>query len=219
MAILYYADFSSAEKEEILNQYADKVDSERLSKITRTRDITARVRSLLAGYLLQRAVGGDGIIDLQYEYGKQGKPYLKDYPNLYFNLSHSGTVVACLVAGQEVGLDVQQYVKVKEGLAKRFFTKEECEMLVAVAEVGEKHTKYEQLFFELWSIKESYIKYTGQGMKQGLDTFTIDRENEQIEDHNEKISYQVIKTDKLPEYAISACMKQKEEIELVEVCI
>ena len=71
MAILYYVDFSTADKEEILNQYADKVDSERLSKITRTRDITARVRSLLAGYLLQRAVGGEDVLDLQYEYKNQ----------------------------------------------------------------------------------------------------------------------------------------------------
>ena len=215
MAILYYVDFSTADKEEILNQYADKVDSERLSKITRTRDITARVRSLLAGYLLQRAVGGEDVLDLQYVYKNQGKPYLKDYKNLYFNLSHSGTVVACLVSGQEVGLDVQQYVTVKEGLAKRFFTKEECATLESV----EGHTQYEQLFFELWSIKESYIKYTGQGMKQGIDTFTIDKEKEQIKDHDETVSYQVIKIDKLPEYAISACMKQKEAIEIVEVCL
>ena len=36
----------------------------------------------------------------------------------------------------------------------------------------------------MWSIKESYIKFTGQGMKQGINTFEIDWEMCGIYDKN-----------------------------------
>ena len=40
-------------------------------------------------------------------YGPHGKPFLKGNP-FYFNLSHSGGIVACAVQTCEVGLDVEK---------------------------------------------------------------------------------------------------------------
>lgn len=231
MAVLYYADFSSMNEEKLIKEYLGKVDKERLAKIMRTKAVKAKVRSLLAGYLLQRAIkdylsGASGnaqsdskqetwqdetVIDLKYRYGEHGKPYLKDYPGLYFSLSHSGDVVVCVLAEQEIGLDVQQHVKIKEGLARRFFTEEENALLAEAAGVQ----AYEQLFFRMWSIKESYIKYTGLGMKQGLDTFSIEWGNKLIRDRKNKVAFEEIKLDELPEYAVSVSMKEREEIRIV----
>jgi 4'-phosphopantetheinyl transferase len=108
-----------------------------------------------------------------------GKPYLKDYPEICFNLSHSGDYVCCAVGDEPVGVDIQKHVPVKEGLAERFFTEDENRQLKELS--GEES---EQLFFRMWSIKESYIKFTGQGMKQGIDTFGIDWKLGAILDEN-----------------------------------
>ncbi|MCI9438396.1 MAG: 4'-phosphopantetheinyl transferase superfamily protein [Lachnospiraceae bacterium] len=45
---------------------------------------------------------------LAYRYGKEGKPYLRDMP-FYFNLSHSGEYVLCVIATEEIGADIQQH--------------------------------------------------------------------------------------------------------------
>lgn len=221
MAVLYYVDFSSAKEEDILNKYMDKIDKERLSKITRTRDITARVRSLLAGYLLQVAIkendkefsDKERVLELTYHYGKSGKPYLTDYPDLYFSLSHSGSVVACLCDTQEVGLDVQQHVNVKERIAKRFFSQKEYEMLVR----EEDSRVREQLFFRMWSIKESYIKYTGEGMSRGLDSFVIDPERCIVMDESREVCYEEIKPEGISGYSVCACMEKREKIEIRKI--
>lgn len=224
MAVLYYADFSSMNVEELIKKYSDKVDVQRLSKITRTQEPMARVRSLLAGYLLQVAVkehlgieDKEQVLDLQYRYGAQGKPYLVDYPQLSFSLSHSGSLVACAVSEQEIGLDVQEYVKVKKGLAERFFTKEECALLHEQTDTK----AYEKLFFRLWSIKESYMKLTGLGMKKGLDSFTIDFEENKIlegSDEGKKTVaiFQEIRLEGLPDYAISICARRRKEIPIID---
>ena len=227
MADLYYADFSSMDVEELIKKYEDKVDRQRLSKITRTRADEARVRSLLAGYLLQKAVKehlgigtNENVLDLRYRYGEKGKPYLADYPQLYFSLSHSGTLVACIVAGQEVGMDIQKYVKLKENLAERFFSTEEC---ILLRNTKDEH-EYRKLFFQLWSIKESYIKYTGRGMSQALNSFQIDFDRKEIK---ESISgqwkacaeFESITFEKQTDFAGCVCMKKTEKIKMIECLI
>jgi phosphopantetheine--protein transferase-like protein len=246
MAVLYYIDFSGKKTEDLLSTYADKSDPERLSKLTRTFAPEAKVRSLLAGYLLQVAVrsylketGKESKL-LQaagrnaewndeerneerkplYRYGENGKPYLLNYPDLFFNLSHSKDVVVCVLSGQEIGVDVQKHVKVKENLAHRFFTAEEDAFLDTLKqEDGSIGKDYAEWFFRLWSIKESYIKYTGKGMKQGLDTFEILYGEGKITDKEtgDVAYFQEIVPAHMKEYSCSVCMKTKEEIKVVRV--
>lgn len=229
MAILYYVDFSSYDMEELIVKYKNKVDSERLSKITRTQPLKARVRSLLGGYLLQIAVkeiaereyperkNNDTVIDLKYGYNTNGKPYLLDYPDFHFSLSHSGNVVALAVSDREIGLDVQEYVIIKRDLAKRFFTEEEQELLLKQKD----EDSYRKLFFMLWSMKESYIKYTGLGMSHGLDTFHIDFDKNEIREKGNigqeaDAKYIYFEPEELPGYAFSVCTKKTEKIRKIE---
>ena len=166
------------------------LDEKRKDKVLRTGDKLSQVRSLATGELLYLAVSSYLRVNRFLIKGKElsarhgempnletavypgGKPYLRNYPQVHFNLSHSGDYVCCAIGDEPVGVDIQKRVNTKDGLAKRFFTKEENRML---DELDEEERK--QLFFRMWSIKESYIKYTGQGMKQGLDTFRIDWNN------------------------------------------
>ncbi len=95
---------------------------------------------------------------LEYRYGKNGKPYFREYP-FYFNLSHSGEYVFCALSSGEVGADIQQYRNIGNGrLAERFFAPQEIAALRGCGE-GEN-----PLFFQLWTRKEAYGKLTGEGI-------------------------------------------------------
>lgn len=99
-------------------------------------------------------------LELALDYGKKGKPYLREYP-YYFNLSHSGEYVICAVSHQEIGADIQQCVSMDvERLAGRFFSSEECKVLAAYETEREK----QQFFFRQWARKEAYGKLIGEGI-------------------------------------------------------
>lgn len=222
MITLYYTDFSGRNTEELMDSYQNRIDSQRYEKVMRIQAPEARVRSLLGGFLLQRAMqeallSEKEVLPLPFTYGPQGKPYLEEHLNLYFNLSHSGRVVVCVLCDEEIGVDVQEYRNVKERVAERFFTGQEKEQLRALKADTE---EYEKLFFRLWSVKESYIKFTGLGMKQGLDTFIVDWETGRIRDASSGKAiacFQEVSIEGLSRYATSVCTGTRQEIILREV--
>ena len=111
------------------------------------------VKELLA--LIERP-----LIEPEYGYGRNGKPYFKDYP-IQFNLSHSGEYVLCGVSDQEIGVDIQEIRNAnKVSLAKRFFSEGECMAL----ERCESDKERSQMFFRMWTRKEAYGKLTGEGI-------------------------------------------------------
>ncbi len=96
---------------------------------------------------------------------EQGKPYVRELPEIHFSISHSGGIWVCAVSSAEVGLDLQvRYAGDGEKLARRFFHPSEVCWL-------EIHG-FDQ-FSRLWAYKESYVKYTGVGLKDGLDYFSV----------------------------------------------
>lgn len=95
--------------------------------------------------------------------GAHGKPYVSAAIPVFFNLSHSGDYVVCAVGGEEVGIDIERRGRVRMEVARRYFHPDEVALL--------EHTPPEQrtaLFFDHWSVKESYLKYTGEGLADTL---------------------------------------------------
>lgn len=108
--------------------------------------------------LLLRALAQDapGLTAQTLAFGEHGKPYLPHAPQLCFNLSHSGGYWLCAISDAPVGVDVQQHRPCKRAaLARRFYSQTEVNWL---------QSRDEAAFFDLWSAKESYLKYTGQGL-------------------------------------------------------
>ena len=107
-----------------------------------------------------------------------GKPDLKPggvpMP-LRFNLSHSGGMTACaLTLDHEIGVDIEHlHRNVDLSLADRYFTKSEA-AYVRNRPVEERQAA----FFDIWTLKESYIKAKGMGLSIELNAFgfTIDQE-------------------------------------------
>lgn len=97
-------------------------------------------------------------VSLTYKYGENGKPYFQDLP-FYFNLSHSGDYVFCVLSTEEIGADIQRQGGKNTGkLAGRFYSPQEAAAIAQAKEAGEK------LFYRLWARKEAYGKLTGKGV-------------------------------------------------------
>ena len=94
-----------------------------------------------------------------------GKPYLADCA-LYFNLSHSGSYVACALSDSPVGVDLQVNTKAQDRLINRVLTEEEREWLLSCED-------RDAAFTELWCRKESFLKATGEGLVGGLQSFSV----------------------------------------------
>ena len=135
------------------------------------------------------------------EYGSNGKPLLKDYPEIQFNVSHSGDYVVAVFDRQAVGIDIQEHRTLKENTAKHFLTAWELEQTAMQTEGGNR----EEILCRLWAIKESYIKLTGEGMKKSMKDFRVNRQSGRIENvQREPVAEFVVKVWK-GKYYISVC--------------
>lgn len=92
----------------------------------------------------------------------KGKPFLVHHPEIYFNISHSENLVSCGVGNVPLGLDIQFHkMRNCEKTAKRILSSEEW---LAYEKAGYTPEK----FFHFWTKKESYLKYTGEGIRREL---------------------------------------------------
>ncbi|WP_304165860.1 4'-phosphopantetheinyl transferase superfamily protein [Lonsdalea britannica] len=111
-----------------------------------------------------------------------GKPFLPQYPQLHFNLSHTQAAFAFAIAqGDAVGVDVEGNrgrVEHKRGVAKRFFHPDEADWLAQFCD----EEAYVQAFIRIWTRKEAYLKALGLGLSKPLDSFScLMQENGRIQ--------------------------------------
>jgi len=104
-----------------------------------------------------------------------GRPYVANPAapaGLRFNLSHKPRFVTCLVGWErELGVDVEDRSVERRHLlpiAQRFFSAREAGALVALPP-----PEQPDRFYQLWTLKESYIKARGRGLSLGLSRFSF----------------------------------------------
>lgn len=153
-------------------------------------------------YLLRRTLGDEAYEKVHFAKNEHGKPYIVDTP-IYYNISHSGQIVALVIAENEVGVDVQEKKPARmEALAKRYFSKEEWQVFAECKNEEEK----KDLFYYIWCRKEAYGKYLGTGLNaEVLQTnVLVDFDNMRF------IEYEAVEG-----YQISICCGKEESIEEV----
>jgi 4'-phosphopantetheinyl transferase len=128
----------------------------------------AALRAILASYL---EVAPAALI---FGEGVHGKP-LVEAPDagcaLRFSLSHSGDIAVVAVSrGRDVGVDVERVRALDDldGFAARYFSPAERDALARVPS-GERP----RAFFEIWTLKEAYLKSCGEGLLRALDAFDV----------------------------------------------
>ena len=114
-----------------------------------------------------------GIKNPQFEYGEYGKPFLSDYKNIFFSISHCNKAVCVGVSDKNIGVDIEIIKKHSENVVKRVFTEKEASELA-------KSTEKDKFFFQLWTLKESVVKFDGKGISYGMKNIEIDLENKKI---------------------------------------
>jgi len=102
---------------------------------------------------------------LKFYYSPLGKPFLvsdKNTEQLCFNLSHSNEYALCAVTlNREIGIDLE-YIRPNpdtESMARRLFSHREYETIYSFSP-----NQRQQAFFDLWTLKEAYLKATGKGI-------------------------------------------------------
>lgn len=91
--------------------------------------------------------------------GEHGKPYLKDFPHIHYNISHTDGMVACGIGDKELGIDVERIRPFRNNILRRVFSDAERLRMEELPE--EEHSQY---FFRIWTLKESYLKAVGWGI-------------------------------------------------------
>ncbi|MBC2074224.1 4'-phosphopantetheinyl transferase superfamily protein [Listeria marthii] len=174
MLNIYYTNIIPTSYSDLLADFREIISEERKEKIQTFRSEDDKVRSLLAEILLRYSLSKDFFLqetDVQIILTTYGKPYLNNISDIHFNISHSGSYVACAVSNQVVGLDIEKIGNSNEKLIQVFHKNE-------IAYLNKLPSKYRrQAFYNLWSLKESYIKYLGLGLAFPLNSFYIKEED------------------------------------------
>lgn len=174
---LFFADVTPYYDKKKFDQGYKSVCEYRKGKIDKCKDEKDKARSLVAGLLFEEACKEYGLETLL-EFladGEHGKPYFKcddnDFPGgrrMYFNISHSEDCVMVGIADSEIGVDIQYMKPIKTDISSRCFTEKEQDMYYSASD-----DEYLKVFYRIWCLKESYVKYTGNGLREGLNTFSV----------------------------------------------
>ena len=179
------------EQSDLVRQW---LSEDELAKVSRyiqpqARDKGLMVRAYLRGILSLQSDAGDKIApqDWCFEYGKKGKPDLiaeqRERTGLKFNISHSGDwlVIALLNVKQvqdsderhiELGVDIERCRASTNiySILNHYFTQAESDELLSL----QAESLQRERFFDLWALKESYIKAKGLGLALSLTSFSFD---------------------------------------------
>jgi phosphopantetheinyl transferase len=139
------------------------------------------LREAFLDYARRRHISVPESRDLHVARGVRGKPYF-DTPSLsaaHFSVSHSGRFWAVLFHGTAVGLDVEDLSAAGrrgkhdrarfERIAARFFAPDEQAYLAKAGDAPDCRER----FFRIWTRKEAYVKYTGDGFAQTFSHFSV----------------------------------------------
>lgn len=175
-------------------------------------------RSLLSDVLVRLYIASkidrtpDEIVFL---YNSFGKPYVDYNFGIHFNVSHSGRWIVCAFAGYPVGIDIEEIKPIDLlGIGKRIFSDAENQII-------KESCRPLHDFYELWSLKESYVKAVGTGLTKEFKSFTISKIANScsvVLDQAEFGSYYAKTLEFDVKYKCAVCMSSifKEDLQIVD---
>ena len=205
---IYIADISVLKDSSIFEKLLKTVPEYRQKKAMSFKFAKGKMQSLGVGLLLRKACEEAGFAgaDERIVYGENEKPYLSDFPDIHFNLSHSGERVMCVISPFEVGCDVEIIKGDRGRLAERFFLPEES----AWIKHFESLEMQTEAFYRLWTLKECYMKVTGRGMSLMPDKFALhvdEYENISLYHDGDRPEYAFREIDLHDGYRYAYCLK------------
>lgn len=171
---------------------------EQILKYLRPSD---RKLCLGAWRLLEDTLEGHGFSADDVTIGENGK---LECQGVYFNLSHSVDMALCVISSVPVGCDIEKVADAPMEIAQHVFCERERDYIAG----GQREEERDHRFFRLWTMKESYMKMTGEGMNLSperieiaFDTWTVLRDSVP--------QSCILQNVTLDEYEISICMDEE----------
>lgn len=152
---------------QIVNNYLLYVDEEKQNRLKQYHSYRGRALSLFADLIIRQRICKVYDIpnkDIIFAKNQFGKPYLKNYNDFYFNISHSQDVIVVSFSNSEIGVDIERIKESDIRIAKRLFSQNEQLYIMSADNSSE-------AFYEIWTRKETYIKYLGKGLSISLSSF------------------------------------------------
>ncbi|MBE5956385.1 MAG: 4'-phosphopantetheinyl transferase superfamily protein [Lachnospiraceae bacterium] len=210
---VYVASTAELEDEQVFHALYQTVSKERREKIDKLRFPKDKRLSLAAEVLLKKALIINGIGEFECGIGENGKPFLVGNSSVEFNLSHSEERVMCVISNQEAGCDVERIRDTDYKVARHFFTTEENDMIEAAG------LKKQEMFFRIWTLKESFLKATGLGMRIPLKDFyfSIDEDRICVYQNVNQASYYFKEYDLHDGYRYAVCSLNPAFADIVKV--
>lgn len=143
--------------------YASLLSWQRMEQLQRLKQSKDRMRCIGAGILEWYGLNClcQSQVPPETAVGENGKPYFLEFPVLQYNLSHAGDYVVAAFSDEPVGIDIAERRVCKDSLIRRCLTETEMDWL--------KHQEQrDEAFCRLWAGKESFVKWTGHGLRKNL---------------------------------------------------
>jgi len=138
------------------------------SEILRDRYIISHgILRVLLGYYLNLSP-----LALEFLFNGYGKPFLKDHPNIQFNMSHShGISCYAFSLFHPIGIDIEWYNESLDvdSLVNLVLAPEEQEFFSKLNDEQKKMST----FYEIWTRKEALIKAVGIGLSYPIQTIDV----------------------------------------------
>ena len=165
---VFVLDYLSVDKD-LFRRALCECPEHRKTAIEQTMSPTRRDELLWGWTLLRYAFVEELGVDINallLKYGEFGKPCFEGC-DAFFSLSHSAGTVAVCVSKDPVGLDIERIQKKNDRIKERLFTPAEAEYIDSSSDP-------DLAFFEIYTAKESYMKYTGMGFALPMSRFEIE---------------------------------------------
>lgn len=127
------------------------------------KHLKGKIQNGVGYLLLVHALCEEGILHEMpdFRYNEHGKPFLRNYPDWHFSISHSRNTVCCGIAKENIGIDIEEVREYKEPLARYSCNEKEMSLL------NQSEDKANE-FYKLWTKKEAVFKLIGTGITKEI---------------------------------------------------
>ncbi len=210
MIKVFLGDITPLKNKTTFESFYNKANNTRREKIDRLNFIEDKCLSLASAILLDLALKENNIYDYNLVYNENGKPFLES-GEAFFSISHSKDMAMCVISDSEVGCDIERVKEVDFRLANRRFHQKEITKLQEIADKSQKT----DMFFRLWTIKESFVKLVGEGLKLPLGCFFVDFDKNKVINNDKEFCF--FEITKVKGYKCSVCSKTSQKIEIFKI--
>ena len=128
-----------------------------------------------------------------------GKPFLKNQKNAFFNISHSANAAACATSASPIGVDLECFRPLNLNVANKICCESELRFFSKLPK-----TQQTKFLFKVWTAKESFAKMKAETIFENLKAINHKNINN-------------LKTIFLKNYALSVCSKTAQNFEFQKI--